>query len=405
MDRPKLSLSGYIAPKDPWLEAWGIEDVNVSAEMVREFLDDNKEADEIEIYLDSYGGSVSEGFKIYDLLTTSGKKVIFECTAACSIATVVFLAGDERYLTANADFMIHNARFDESAFWGKQWTADELEEMLQSVKEADGKILDFFVEKLGDDKRQELTDEMANEKFMSIDRAIELGFATGRLEEREGKSKSTKALLFTDLIINKLEMSKPGEKTGFKNFLDEMRQGFQDITNLIKPKPTVKNVVLQVVEGPSIYVEETEDGGIEGQTAYIANEDGTASEEMAPEGDHVLEDGRTISVSADGVITAVSEASEENELEQARQEIQRLKDQLAEKEGTVKDQKTKIGNLEAAVSKFKELQNKFTEMENKIAFEDEEEEEEVESRKDPKAKKLGIAGAIAAHIRQKSEVK
>lgn len=401
MEIPKLSLSGYIAPKDPWLEAWGIEDVNVSAEKVREFLDDNEDADEIKVYLDSYGGSVSEGFKIYDLLVNSRKKIVFECTAAASIATVVFLAGDERYLTANADFMIHNARFDESAFWGKQWTAEDLEEMLESVKEADGKILDFFVEKLGEDKREALTDEMATEKFMSVDRAIELGFATGRAEDRKSETSETKALLFTDLIINKLKMSKPEKPVApsdLKSFMTEARQSFKNILAAIKPKPQVENVTLHVVEGPTLFVEEGEDGQIEGQTAYLANEDGTASEDLAPEGDHVLEDGRTITVSAEGVITAVSQESDDD-LEEARAEIQRLKDELADKDKTISDQEARIQTLEDSVSKVQELESKFAELENSIVFEDP---NDPPAPRKP-AQNNGIADRVAAQVRRKNQ--
>lgn len=401
MEIPKLSLSGYIAPKDPWLEAWGIEDVNVSAEKVREFLDDNEDADEIKVYLDSYGGSVSEGFKIYDLLVNSGKKIVFQCTAAASIATVVFLAGEERYLTANADFMIHNARFDESAFWGKQWTAEDLEEMLESVKEADGKILDFFIEKLGEDKREALADEMATEKFMSVDRAIELGFATGRAEERKSETSETKALLFTDLIINKLKMSKPEKPfapSDLKSFMTEARQSLKNLLDAVKPKPQVKNVTLQVSEGPTLFVEEGEDGEIEGQTAYVANEDGTPSEELAPEGDHVLEDGRTITVSAEGVITAVAEENDED-LEEARAEIQRLKDELAEKEKTIGDQEARIQSLEDSFSKLEELENKFTKIENSVVFED-----PNSPPAEPKpVEDIGIAGRVAAQVRRRNQ--
>ena len=82
---------------------------SISAKLVSEFLDSNKEASSITVRINSRGGDVQEGWAIYDLLTTSGKRIktIGE-GKVYSIATIIFLAGSEREIMKNADGLIHN---------------------------------------------------------------------------------------------------------------------------------------------------------------------------------------------------------------------------------------------------------------------------------------------------------
>ena len=46
-----------------------------SAQNMSDFLDENKEAKELEIRIRSRGGSVRDGWDIYDLLRASGKSI------------------------------------------------------------------------------------------------------------------------------------------------------------------------------------------------------------------------------------------------------------------------------------------------------------------------------------------
>src|SRR5260370_24397301 len=68
------------------------------------------------------GGNVEVGIALYNFLRALPVKIAFHNTgSADSIATVVFLAGEERYATNHATFMIHgvtwtlNAVFDREA--------------------------------------------------------------------------------------------------------------------------------------------------------------------------------------------------------------------------------------------------------------------------------------------------
>ena len=68
------------------------------------------ECDQINVYINSYGGEVAEGLAIYNQLKRHKAKVKTICDGfACSAASVVFMAGDERVMSTASLLMIHNA--------------------------------------------------------------------------------------------------------------------------------------------------------------------------------------------------------------------------------------------------------------------------------------------------------
>jgi ATP-dependent Clp protease protease subunit len=68
------------------------------------------EAEQINCYINSYGGEVAEGLAIYNQLKRHKAKVTTICDGfACSAASVVFMAGDERIMGEASLLMVHNA--------------------------------------------------------------------------------------------------------------------------------------------------------------------------------------------------------------------------------------------------------------------------------------------------------
>lgn len=87
----------------PWLES----DVSASG-IVNEL--QSLDAKEINVHINSYGGEVAEGLAIYNTLKNSDMKVTTICDGfACSAASVIFMAGDERIINEASLLMIHNA--------------------------------------------------------------------------------------------------------------------------------------------------------------------------------------------------------------------------------------------------------------------------------------------------------
>lgn len=130
-----------------WIDAWTSEDKYPAT--IKRFLNDAKGKD-LNIYVNSAGGSVFAGMAIYNMLKrhTGHKKVIVDGLAA-SISSVIALAGDEIEIPSNAYFMIHkpwmSCQGDADDFKSRSEMLDKIEEGIVSVYEenlADGTSVD-----------------------------------------------------------------------------------------------------------------------------------------------------------------------------------------------------------------------------------------------------------------------
>jgi ATP-dependent Clp endopeptidase proteolytic subunit ClpP len=131
-----------------------------------------EKGDSIEVNIMSPGGSVIEGMAIYDALRNSGKKIITRALGqAASIASIIFMAGDEREVGDNAEIMIHNAM----VFAGGN--KHELSSFIDRLDGIDTKLINIYATRtnLNEDQVRALLD---NETFMDADEAVEKGFAT-----------------------------------------------------------------------------------------------------------------------------------------------------------------------------------------------------------------------------------
>ena len=111
-------------------------------------IDDND--NEIEIRLHCDGGSVLEGWAIYDKIRATGKDVttIVEGNVA-SMATVIMMAApiERRKAYGSAQILVHNPWIYGSAV-GDYVTADELQKAADSLKQQQDKILFFLTKRI-----------------------------------------------------------------------------------------------------------------------------------------------------------------------------------------------------------------------------------------------------------------
>ena len=125
---------------------------------------------DVEIELDSPGGSVTDGLAIYNAITShEGNVTVHIDTLAASIATVIACAADHVKINSNGKFMIHRA-----------WTVamgncKEFRSMADLMELMDGDIADVYAYRTKKDK-DELLAMMDKETWMSADSALELGF-------------------------------------------------------------------------------------------------------------------------------------------------------------------------------------------------------------------------------------
>jgi len=73
----------------------------------------NEPCKEINLYINSEGGSVTDVFALADIILNSNKTVNTICTGlVCSAATLVYLAGYHRYAYKHGTFVFHNTSSD-----------------------------------------------------------------------------------------------------------------------------------------------------------------------------------------------------------------------------------------------------------------------------------------------------
>lgn len=157
---------------------WGMEP-GISFRDINEFCDSLPADDKtIDVHIHCNGGDVLEGWAIYDRLRATGKTIttVVDGTAA-SMATVIMMAApkERRKAYVNAQILVHNPWLD-PAWIGNMGmaTADDLEKAAQQLKEQQDRILDLYVERCGCD-REEMAALMDEDKFISVERAMELG--------------------------------------------------------------------------------------------------------------------------------------------------------------------------------------------------------------------------------------
>lgn len=67
-------------------------------------------ADEINVYINTMGGSVQEGISIINALRRTGATInTYNTSFACSMGATILLAGDNKYMYDNSLMFIHNA--------------------------------------------------------------------------------------------------------------------------------------------------------------------------------------------------------------------------------------------------------------------------------------------------------
>lgn len=136
--------------------------------------------DTIHVHINSYGGEVAEGLAIYNVLKNHSAKVVTYCDGfACSAASVIFMAGDERIMNEASLLMIHNA-------WS--YACGNAEEMRKAAEDLD-KITSASVNAYMTGvtiSRDEVMALMDEETWLTAEEAVSYGFATGTEESDTG---------------------------------------------------------------------------------------------------------------------------------------------------------------------------------------------------------------------------
>lgn len=159
---------------------------------------ENLDVDTIHVYINSYGGEVAEGLAIYNALKRHKAKVITYCDGfACSISSVIFMAGDERIMSIASLLMIHNA-------WTRaSGNANELRKQADDLDVITQASINAYMASINITE-EELKNMLDAETWISPQDALDKGFATNIINEKDSNkaSQSVKNSLM-QMVLNK----------------------------------------------------------------------------------------------------------------------------------------------------------------------------------------------------------
>lgn len=144
-----------------------------SANAFRDALAAHPNVTQIDLYINSYGGSVFEGTAIYNQLRRHpAHKTVYVDGFACSIASVIAMAGDEVVMPRNTLMMIHN-------MWvGAVGNAAELRKAADDLDVINAAGRQAYLEKAGEKLDEAaLTDMMDAETWLTAEQCIQYGLA------------------------------------------------------------------------------------------------------------------------------------------------------------------------------------------------------------------------------------
>lgn len=193
-----LHISGNITRG---FEFWGMNfknetdiEYNDVAEALADLPDD---ITEIGVHINSYGGEVAEGVAIYNALRSHSAKVTTVCEGfACSVASVIFMAGDERVMRDSSLLMLHNASMPASGDANAhRKAADDLDVITELSKTA------YLNHAKGDLTREKLSEIMDAETWVTPEQALDWGLATeiDKPTDEDEPTQSARALVMQRL--------------------------------------------------------------------------------------------------------------------------------------------------------------------------------------------------------------
>jgi ATP-dependent Clp protease protease subunit len=261
--------------------------------------------DTIDMRIFCNGGSVVEGWAIYDRLRQSGKKIT--CTIegkAASMATIIMLAApkESRKAYENAAFLLHNPWVPGWCL-GDQLNAKDLKNQGEEMQMWQDKMVDAYVERCGCD-REEIQALMDKDIFISTSEALRLGLISStvapisasaskrNIEQFINSKQQNPKAMEKETEVKASLLDKILAKFGVKT-LEEAEQALAEPQAKVEPKAMELNTA-------------------DGQTLTVEREEGDpqVGDKASPDGTFEMPDGKTIVVE-DGVITDIQTAGNE----------------------------------------------------------------------------------------------
>lgn len=395
----KLNIEGYIGGNDLISLFGGEPTFNLSA--LKKFLDSlESDVTDIHVYINSGGGSVVEGWAIYDKLKVSGKTIttIGEGIVG-SIATIIYMAGSTRKLHENSRFFIHNPYWQPDA--PTPMEGEALIQLGEDLKNEQKKILDFYASQTGtgidviEPLMQKATD-------LTSVQAVEMGFATEIISSAVNY-KPYKLVAYVDAKKqenqnnNNQKMENKENNSFIKRMFTKLAAKINGVTlNMEMPVTDASgNSVVLYIES------ETED--LTGKSAFLIDAEGNQT--PAPDGDYTDAEGKVIKVSG-GLVAEVVAKKEEIIVNEEEQKLAELNAKIEELTSINANLTSELESIKAEKAKesesFMAFKNEFEQLKKitigeKVDFE----KGEQHFKDDKKDNVSGYGNMIANRLRSK----
>lgn len=183
------------------------------------------------VRINSYGGNVSDGLAIYSLLSEfNGHLKTIVDGFACSAASVIFMAGEERIVPENGLLMIHNA-------WAEvRGDSNTMQKASEDLIKITRPSLNIYAKKTKLSEK-ELKEMMDREEWITSQEAYEWGFSTSQ-ERKDEYKQALEADFVHSLVIKNKELNKQ---------VKELRETVLEEKNIAKDKEFIQ-IIQEAVE-------------------------------------------------------------------------------------------------------------------------------------------------------------
>lgn len=227
---------------------WWTEQIVKSETSANHFRDElAKHADvvQINVYINSYGGSVFEGTAIYNQLKRhAAHKTVYIDGFACSIASVIAMAGDEVVMPKNALMMVHNMWM---SVCGNAAELRKAANDLDTINTAGrGAYLDKAGDKLDGDTLVEMMDA---ETWLTAEQCIQYGLADRYAEKDADMQNAAEVLQKANLDLSQRIQIQKSLAAQLRQLTDSQQEDPPENPTPAPPGNESGNTLLQMLTG------------------------------------------------------------------------------------------------------------------------------------------------------------
>lgn len=362
--------------QDDWFgdydQSYVIGQGKLSAESIVPQIEAVADGEDIEVPISSVGGFVFDGWRIYNALISAkarGCKIVTKGEGiVASIASIIFMAGDDRIVSQANLLMIHKPTI--CPWYFDSMNADDLQREADALNQIQAVINDIYQTNTGLEK--DVIDSMINaETYITPSECVTLGFATSQVNAQTEKTSipenvfksifknaDAKTTAYANSFVNVHKINnKMADKNEVLNAVKESSKATNSLLDFFKNAfknegdDQPKNASVTKDDGSSIYY----DGDLAIGSAVFSDEEMTTPSD---DGDHLLDDGRTIVVS-EGLVTEIKAEIEASNEEVLNARIAELEAENATLTGSLNSANKALNSANEVLTKFKDTKSNW----------------------------------------------